>query len=135
MSKSGAQPDRPVEEALRDVAEDHRRARAAVEALRAAGDIGSARALARETGVMLEEHMAEEEQGVFHWIIERDPKLGPELERRVEEHEELRKLLAAILLASDEEVRVLTLDLADRLEAHEAAETSALGSVITRQTP
>lgn len=108
--------------------EDHARALAIVDRLRAARDPAAAREATRHAAAFLEPHMAEEEapDGVFPWVCALEPGLSADVGRLMYEHDEIRDALRGIAEAEDADVLSRVASLADRLEAHEAAERVAL---------
>lgn len=114
--------------------EDHVKALAIVEALRAASTGAAAIAAARHASAFLEAHMAEEEEpdGVFDWLGALDASLAGELHTLSGEHVEIRAALATLTGASEGEAIHLARELAVRLELHEAAERRALDKAMGR---
>lgn len=128
-------PSRLLQGAVMDgQIEDHAHAQEAIAALRGVRDVGGARTVARDASVFLRAHMNEEEHedGVFPWLVALRPDLGPEIDRLVAEHMEIRAAVAALLAAPDEDVVTAAHSLADQLEEHEAAERVALDRAVGR---
>ena len=108
--------------------DDHAHALEIVTVLAAASVPPAARKALQRAAAFLGPHMDEEEavDGVFQWINALEPGLAVELERLRTEHREIRSLLALARTAPESDLVGLAQDLAERLEAHEAAERTAL---------
>lgn len=129
-------PPRRIQDATRGdgFVEDHAQVLAIVTALRGAPTPAAAREEMRRAAAMLEPHMAEEEaaDGVFAWLAALDPGLQAELARLVAEHDEIREAVLDAMGAAEARIVGAVHALADRLEAHEAAERVALDRAVGR---
>jgi malate synthase A len=134
-----AAPTHGAEQIQRAIEEDHRRLEELARRLERAGDPAALSAALEELSQALREHFAHEEhaKGLYGLLGARDPARRGELSRLVEEHQEILRLVSALVertksphAMTPRDLGQLAGSLAARISEHESSEMRLLSALV-----